>query len=196
MTTELTDEQLREALRQCPHDAVEALRVRWLYAKDFARAVIAADRAQRQAEQEPVAIVARSCVDCHGTGVDGDCGPDGQTIDVPCGSCKGTGTQPTDGIYRGKCANGDRCLHGCHRSESCHYLAKATPDAAPDGDTARLDWLEANTGMETSCTWDEDAPWVVHRVTGGRNDREWTKMGRGETLREAIDAAIRQASAR
>lgn len=38
----LTDEELRDALRQCPHDAVENLRVRWLYAKDFARAVEAA----------------------------------------------------------------------------------------------------------------------------------------------------------
>lgn len=35
----LTDEQLRDALRSCPHDACEALRVRWLYAKDFARAI-------------------------------------------------------------------------------------------------------------------------------------------------------------
>lgn len=35
----LTDEQMRDALRQCPHDTVEALRVRWLYAKDFARAI-------------------------------------------------------------------------------------------------------------------------------------------------------------
>lgn len=35
----LTDEELREALRQCPPDAVENLRVRWLYAKDFARAI-------------------------------------------------------------------------------------------------------------------------------------------------------------
>lgn len=35
----LTDEELRDALRQCPHDAVENLRVRWLYATDFARAI-------------------------------------------------------------------------------------------------------------------------------------------------------------
>lgn len=35
----LTDEQMRDALRQCPHDTVENLRVRWLYAKDFARAI-------------------------------------------------------------------------------------------------------------------------------------------------------------
>lgn len=35
----LTDEQMRDALRQCTHDAMEALRVRWLYAKDFASAI-------------------------------------------------------------------------------------------------------------------------------------------------------------
>ena len=35
----LTDEQMREVLRQCPYDTVEVLRVRWLYAKDFARAI-------------------------------------------------------------------------------------------------------------------------------------------------------------
>ncbi len=38
----LTDEQLRDALRDCPRDTVENLRVRWLYAKDFARAIEAA----------------------------------------------------------------------------------------------------------------------------------------------------------
>lgn len=35
----LTDEELQEALRSCPYDTVESLRVRWLYAKDFARAI-------------------------------------------------------------------------------------------------------------------------------------------------------------
>jgi hypothetical protein len=35
----LSDEQLREALRQCPHDTVENLRSRWLDAKYFARAI-------------------------------------------------------------------------------------------------------------------------------------------------------------
>lgn len=35
----MTDEQLRDCLRSCQHDTVENLRVRWLYAKEFARAV-------------------------------------------------------------------------------------------------------------------------------------------------------------
>ena len=38
----LSDEQLREALRQCPHDTVANLRSRWLDAKNFARAIEAA----------------------------------------------------------------------------------------------------------------------------------------------------------
>ena len=30
-----------------------------------------------------------------------------------------------DGMYRGKCPDGDRCLHGCHTSERCfHAYAK------------------------------------------------------------------------
>ena len=44
----LSDEELRDALRTCPHDAVENLRVRWLYAKDFARATEAAVRAKME----------------------------------------------------------------------------------------------------------------------------------------------------
>lgn len=35
----LTDVELRDALRSCPTDAIEPLRTRWLYAKDFARAI-------------------------------------------------------------------------------------------------------------------------------------------------------------
>lgn len=38
----LTEDQLRDVLRQCPHDTAENLRVRWLYAKDFASAIEAA----------------------------------------------------------------------------------------------------------------------------------------------------------
>lgn len=43
----LTDEDMRDALRTCPHDTVENLRVRWLYAKDFARAIEQAVLAKR-----------------------------------------------------------------------------------------------------------------------------------------------------
>uniref|UniRef100_C5CJK6 Uncharacterized protein n=1 Tax=Variovorax paradoxus (strain S110) TaxID=543728 RepID=C5CJK6_VARPS len=31
------------------------------------------------------------CRDCCGTGIDGDCGSDGRTIDIECGACNGTG---------------------------------------------------------------------------------------------------------
>lgn len=48
----LTEDQLRDALRQCPHDTAENLRVRWLYAKDFARAIEAA--AANQPARQPL----------------------------------------------------------------------------------------------------------------------------------------------
>lgn len=36
-------------------------------------------------------VQANQCTDCHGTGVDGDVGDQGQLIDVPCGWCNGSG---------------------------------------------------------------------------------------------------------
>ena len=30
-----------------------------------------------------------------------------------------------DDMYRGKCPDGDRCLHGCHTSERCFYAKDA-----------------------------------------------------------------------
>lgn len=38
----LSDGEMRNALRTCPHDAVESVRVRWSHAQDFARAIEAA----------------------------------------------------------------------------------------------------------------------------------------------------------
>lgn len=39
----------------------------------------------------PPALEAALCPDCSGSGVDGDAGDDGRTIDVQCGRCGGTG---------------------------------------------------------------------------------------------------------
>lgn len=39
---------------------------------------------------------------------------------------------------------------------------------------------------------EEDGCWVVHSVNGGRNDREWTLIGRGETPLDAALAALQQ----
>lgn len=39
---------------------------------------------------------------------------------------------------------------------------------------------------------EEDGCWLVHSVNGGRNDREWTLIGRGETPDDAIRAALQQ----
>jgi hypothetical protein len=61
-------------------------------------------------------------------------------------------------------------------------------------DKQRLDWLEANSDHEISKGWDDELPWVVHQVSGGPNDREWFERGRGDTAREAIDAAHAQST--
>lgn len=37
---------------------------------------------------------------------------------------------------------------------------------------------------------DDDGAWQVHRVNGGRNDREWTLIGSGATPADAIDQAL------
>lgn len=50
-----------------------------------------------------------------------------------------------------------------------------------------LDWLPAN--YELSHDWELEDCWVVHRVNGGRNDREWTLVGSGSTPLEALRAA-------
>lgn len=58
-------------------------------------------------------------------------------------------------------------------------------------DKAILDWLEAHPQCELSFAgWDDEQQWLVHRVSGGRNDREWQTVGEGETPRAAILAAM------
>ena len=43
---------------------------------------------------------------------------------------------------------------------------------------------------------EEDGCWLVHSVNGGRNDREWTLIGRGETPLDAALAALKSTAAR
>lgn len=86
------------------------------------------------------------------------------------------------------------------RRSECERLIRAALTAAPNPparpavpeDVARLDAL-GTPGWELSMN---DAPecgpdelWQVHRVSGGRNDREWTLIGSGANPRAAIDAA-------
>ncbi len=48
-----------------------------------------------------------------------------------------------------------------------------------------------HVGWELSYAgWDDEAEWQVHQVNGGRNDREWTLIGTGQTLAAAIRAAL------
>jgi hypothetical protein len=62
-------------------------------------------------------------------------------------------------------------------------------------DAGRLDALDL-PGIELTVDHDpeptDDAPIVVSRISGSRNDREWEELGRGITVREAIDAAMKE----
>ncbi len=58
-------------------------------------------------------------------------------------------------------------------------------------DKALLDWFAKHPQCELSFAgYDDEQHWVVHRVSGGRNDREWRLVGEGETPRAAILAAM------
>jgi hypothetical protein len=68
-------------------------------------------------------------------------------------------------------------------------IAALRAGAKWDGAEDRLDWLERNPQVEVAMALACDDGWIAHKVHGGVNDREWTEIGRGGTLREAIDAA-------
>ncbi|GFE73496.1 hypothetical protein [Novosphingobium sp. TCA1] len=54
------------------------------------------------------------------------------------------------------------------------------------------DWLSQHCQLELSFAgWDDENAWQVHAVHGGRNDREWTLVGEGETALAAVIAARR-----
>ena len=54
------------------------------------------------------------------------------------------------------------------------------------------DWLSRHGHLELSFEgWDDENVWQVHAVYGGRNDREWTLVGEGETALAAVIAARR-----
>ena len=48
-------------------------------------------------------------------------------------------------------------------------------------------WLDKNPSHELSFAgWDDENEWQVHRVQGGRNDREWKLVGQGTTSLAAV----------
>ena len=66
-----------------------------------------------------------------------------------------------DDMYRGKCPDGDRCLHGCHTSERCFY--------AKDAEGRKLD--EQATGPKgcnnPMCESPNDGPcWHCEKAMG------------------------------
>lgn len=52
-----------------------------------------------------------------------------------------------------------------------------------------LDFLDAWGNIDIGSDPDDDVR-TVHRVTGPINDREWEEIGRGPSLRAALDRAM------
>lgn len=93
--------------------------------------------------------------------------------------------------------SGESCLKGTplialHRATVTAILQHLTDAAADEGLAALLRELARHTNWElTYGGWeDEEQLWKVHSVNGGRNDREWTLLGTGDTPAEAIAAAL------
>lgn len=79
------------------------------------------------------------------------------------------------------------------RAEKIKRLEAVLDCPAGDAQSA-LTWLAQNQNCELSYDYgdadDDGKGWCVHRVNGGRNDREWTLIGRGATPEAAILSAI------
>lgn len=75
-------------------------------------------------------------------------------------------------------------------------LAANDRATAAEARADRLARFGQHTNWELSFCYldddDEDGCWTVHSVNGGRNDREWTVIGRGEAPDDAIRAALQQ----
>ncbi|WP_295169809.1 hypothetical protein [uncultured Brevundimonas sp.] len=78
-------------------------------------------------------------------------------------------------------------------NEGFQHIARAT---AAEARADRLAKFGQHTNWELSHGYpdgeEEDGCWLVHSVNGGRSDREWTLIGRGETPDDAIRAALQQ----
>lgn len=80
-----------------------------------------------------------------------------------------------------------------------HFAASALADASPTPAerAGRMgldlwDWLTERTNLTLDYQFGdegEEGAWVVHRVSGNVNDREWDEIATGLTPREAVEAA-------
>lgn len=77
------------------------------------------------------------------------------------------------------------------------YEQEVESRGARADDGSLLTWLQDNPAytVELSDEGEGEEIWIVHKVSGGRNDREWVEAGRGYSIREALrDAQLRATS--
>jgi hypothetical protein len=58
-------------------------------------------------------------------------------------------------------------------------------------DSQRLDFIESHHEWHIDREWEDgDDDWMLSQVRGSINDREYVQVGKGKTLRDAIDNAM------
>lgn len=83
------------------------------------------------------------------------------------------------------------------RTASVHPLIRGVGLCMLDGKNdeykAAFTFLNSHQSLELTWGeidgWEDDCQWRVHKRNGGRNDREWTLLGYGQTVELAISAA-------
>jgi len=96
---------------------------------------------------------------------------------------KATGYEATMEVVEFVMAEADRR----HKSALAHPVQPGWRDSLLDK-LAEYKNFELSWGAHPDD--DTEACWQVHRVNGGRNDREWTLIGVGNTPHEALYAAL------
>lgn len=68
----------------------------------------------------------------------------------------------------------------------------AAENAELERDAKRLDWWEKHRNVSIGYDPDDESSkdFVLYRETGSVNDREWSVIARGHSLRAAIDSAL------
>jgi hypothetical protein len=78
----------------------------------------------------------------------------------------------------------------CFADATTAQQAPSGQQAEPNADSARLDAIETNWELSHEFGDDDEHYWAVHCVHGSVNDREWKLIGKGDSVRESIDAAL------
>jgi len=80
----------------------------------------------------------------------------------------------------------------CHLATLSDSIARGRELLDALKDKERMDWWSERPWLEYGIDGEENPiRWIIYRVAGGINDRQWEEIASGETLRVAIDKSMR-----